>query len=177
MLATCRFALLLKVYSETGRSSVETLAGDTLFELFGAVFLFIWCGNGVPKPLFLALHSWSGANISHSTVSRRLNLRFGLESCKLVQKPPLNPLLIKGVSAMSKFSVISAMSKFSVTGHQRTGARCCFLTNLQCNSFVFTCNMFGNLAENGSTRHTLFIQLHTPWFRWFGGLRQLLVLP
>jgi len=26
-----------------------------LFELFGAVFLFIWCGNGVPTPLFLAL--------------------------------------------------------------------------------------------------------------------------
>jgi len=26
----------------------------TLFELFGAVFLFIWCGNGVPTPLFLA---------------------------------------------------------------------------------------------------------------------------
>jgi len=22
----------------------------TLFELFGAVFLFIWCGNGVPTP-------------------------------------------------------------------------------------------------------------------------------
>jgi len=52
VLATCRFALLVKVYSETGRSSVKTLAGDTLFELFGAVFLFIWCGNGVPTPLF-----------------------------------------------------------------------------------------------------------------------------
>jgi len=23
---------------------------------FGAVFLFIWCGNAVPTPLFLALH-------------------------------------------------------------------------------------------------------------------------
>jgi len=91
VLATCRFALLVKVYSETGRSSVKKLAGDTLFELFGAVFLFIWCGNGVPTPLFLALHSWSGVNISHSTVSRRLNLRFGLKSCKLVQKPALNP--------------------------------------------------------------------------------------
>jgi len=95
VLATCRFALLVKVYSETGKSSVETLAGDTLFELFGTVFLFIWCGNSVLTPLFLALHSWSGVNISHSTVSRRLNLRFGLKSCKLVQKPPLNPLLMK----------------------------------------------------------------------------------
>jgi len=25
----------------------------TLFELFGVDFLFIWCGNGVPTPLFL----------------------------------------------------------------------------------------------------------------------------
>jgi len=58
VLATCRFALLVKVYSETGRSSVETLAGDTLFEQFGAVFLFIWCGNGFPTPLFLTLHPW-----------------------------------------------------------------------------------------------------------------------
>ena len=28
----------------------------TLFELFGAVFLFIWCGNAVSSSLFLALH-------------------------------------------------------------------------------------------------------------------------
>jgi len=28
----------------------------TLFELFGAVFLFIWCGNSVTTPLFSALH-------------------------------------------------------------------------------------------------------------------------
>ena len=28
----------------------------TLFEIFGAVFLFILCGNAVPAPLFLALH-------------------------------------------------------------------------------------------------------------------------
>jgi len=27
----------------------------TSFKLFGAVFLFIWCGNGVPTPRFLAL--------------------------------------------------------------------------------------------------------------------------
>jgi len=29
----------------------------TLFEVFGVVFLFIWCGNAVPTPLVLALHS------------------------------------------------------------------------------------------------------------------------
>jgi len=52
VLATCRFALLVKVYSETGKSSVETLAGDTLFDLFGAVFLFIWCGNAIPHLCF-----------------------------------------------------------------------------------------------------------------------------
>jgi len=28
-----------------------------LFELFGAAFLFIWCGNGIPTSLFLTLHS------------------------------------------------------------------------------------------------------------------------
>jgi len=27
----------------------------TLFELFGVAFLFIWCGNGIPTLLFLAL--------------------------------------------------------------------------------------------------------------------------
>jgi len=34
----------------------------TLLELFGAVFLFIWCGNAVPIPLFLALHPWPSSN-------------------------------------------------------------------------------------------------------------------
>jgi len=29
----------------------------TLFELFGVAFLFMWCGNGIPTPLFLVLHS------------------------------------------------------------------------------------------------------------------------
>jgi len=29
----------------------------TLFELFGVAFLFIWCGNAIPTPLFLARHS------------------------------------------------------------------------------------------------------------------------
>jgi len=28
----------------------------TLFELFGAVFLFIWCENAVSTPILLALH-------------------------------------------------------------------------------------------------------------------------
>jgi len=31
----------------------------TFIELFCAVFLFIWWGNGVPTPLFLALHPWA----------------------------------------------------------------------------------------------------------------------
>jgi len=26
----------------------------TLFELFGVAFLFIWCGNGIPTPLFFS---------------------------------------------------------------------------------------------------------------------------
>jgi len=30
----------------------------TLFELFGAIFLYIWCGNSVSTPHFLALHPW-----------------------------------------------------------------------------------------------------------------------
>jgi len=29
----------------------------TLFELFGVAFLFIWCGNNVLTPIFLALHT------------------------------------------------------------------------------------------------------------------------
>jgi len=36
-----------------------------LFELFGAVFLFIWCGNGVPNPHFLALHPYSSYTTAH----------------------------------------------------------------------------------------------------------------
>jgi len=32
-------------------------ANVRFIELFGAVFLFIWCENGVPTPLFLALHT------------------------------------------------------------------------------------------------------------------------
>jgi len=40
--------------------TVEILVGQmrTLLELCGAVFLFIWCGNDVPTPHFLALHPW-----------------------------------------------------------------------------------------------------------------------
>jgi len=30
----------------------------TLVELFGGVFLFVCCGNGVPTSLILALHPW-----------------------------------------------------------------------------------------------------------------------
>jgi len=37
----------------------------------------------------------SGVNISRSTVSHRLNLRFSLKACKPVQKPPLITLMIK----------------------------------------------------------------------------------
>ena len=33
--------------------------GGNLFELYGAAFLFIWCGNGVPTPLYLALHPYT----------------------------------------------------------------------------------------------------------------------
>jgi len=32
---------------------------NTLFELFGAAILFMWCGNAVPTPLFLALHPYT----------------------------------------------------------------------------------------------------------------------
>jgi len=55
------------------------------------------------------------------------------------------------------------------------GARCCFLTNLQCNSFMFACNMFGGLVRKGSTRNTLFLQRNVRKFRWFVRLCQLLV--
>jgi len=60
VLATRRFALLVKSLHwnrkiQCGNSIRQMLF---LFELFGAVFLFIWCGNGVPTPLILALHPW-----------------------------------------------------------------------------------------------------------------------
>jgi len=35
--------------SETGRSIAEVLVGES-------IFLYVWCGNGVPTPLFLAIH-------------------------------------------------------------------------------------------------------------------------
>ena len=64
VLVTCIFALLVKSLQwnrkiQCGNSCRRML---TLFELFGTVFLFIWCGNGVPTPLFLALHPCSGAH-------------------------------------------------------------------------------------------------------------------
>jgi len=59
VLATCRFALLVKSQQWNRkiqcRSSCRQML--TLFELFGVAFLFIWCRNGIPTPLFLALHS------------------------------------------------------------------------------------------------------------------------
>jgi len=42
--------------SETGRSIVEVLVGES-------IFLYVWCGNGVPTPLFLAIHSCLPATI------------------------------------------------------------------------------------------------------------------
>jgi len=52
-LATRRFALLVKrIHSETRGSSVEILVGEcSLYSNYLVVF-FIWCGNGVPTPLF-----------------------------------------------------------------------------------------------------------------------------
>jgi len=58
VLATRRFALLVKNHQwnrkiQRGNSRRRML---TFLELFGEVFLLIWCGNGVPTPLFLAPH-------------------------------------------------------------------------------------------------------------------------
>jgi len=58
VLATRRFALLFKSLQwnrkiHCGNSWKWIL---TSFEIFGAVFLFIRCGNAVPAPLFLSLH-------------------------------------------------------------------------------------------------------------------------
>jgi len=39
-----------------------------LFELFDAVFVFIWSGNGVPIPLFSALHPCGRARLSGAVV-------------------------------------------------------------------------------------------------------------
>ena len=59
VLATRRFALLVKSLQwkrkiQCGNSCRRML---TLLELFGTVFLFISCGNGVSTPLCLALHT------------------------------------------------------------------------------------------------------------------------
>ena len=37
----------------------------------------------------------AGVNISQSTVSRRLNMKFGLKACKSTRKPRLTPLMKK----------------------------------------------------------------------------------
>jgi len=53
VLATRRFALLVKSLQWKRKIQCGNSCGRmlTLFELFGAVFLFIWCGNPVPTPL------------------------------------------------------------------------------------------------------------------------------
>jgi len=57
-LATRRFALLVKsVHSETRGSSVEILVGECSLYWNYLLQFFIWCGNTVPTPLFLALHA------------------------------------------------------------------------------------------------------------------------
>jgi len=59
------FALLVKSLQrdrkiQCGNSCRRML---TLFELFRLVFLCIWCGNGVPAPVFVALHPWSSTRL------------------------------------------------------------------------------------------------------------------
>ena len=71
-LATRKFSLLVKsLHSGTKKSGVEILVGECslysncLAQLFGTAFPHLYekvwenlfCGNGVPTPLFLALHS------------------------------------------------------------------------------------------------------------------------
>jgi len=41
---------------------VEILVGES-------VFLYVWCGNGVPTPLFLAIHPFLPATIFRQTFS------------------------------------------------------------------------------------------------------------
>jgi len=58
-ITSCRFAQLVKSLQLNRKVQCRSYCRQmlTLFELFGVAFLFIWCGNGVPTPLFLALHS------------------------------------------------------------------------------------------------------------------------
>jgi len=60
-LATHRFTLLVKSLQWNRNIQCRRSCRQihTLFELFGAAFLFIWCGNGVPTPLHLALHPYT----------------------------------------------------------------------------------------------------------------------
>jgi len=61
VLATCRFALLVKSLQWNKKIQRRSYCRQmlTLLELFGVAFLFTWCGDGVPTPLFLALHSFT----------------------------------------------------------------------------------------------------------------------
>ena len=64
VIVTRWFALLDKSLQWNRKIQCENSCRQTLtsFELFGAVFLFIWCRDGVPTPLFLALHPWAFSN-------------------------------------------------------------------------------------------------------------------
>ena len=91
----------------------------------------------------------AGVNISRSTVSRRLNMNFGLKACKPARKPRLTPLMKKKCLSFAK-------ALRSWTGHQRIGARCYFQMNPQCSNFLFGCNMFGDHLENDIMKRILF---------------------
>ena len=58
VLATPKFTLLVKSLQRKRKIQCQNSRRRMLilFELFGAVFLFIWCGNTVPTPLCSALH-------------------------------------------------------------------------------------------------------------------------
>jgi len=45
---------------------VETLAGES-------ILLYVWCGNGVPTPLFLAMHSCLPATVFEQKFSSARN--------------------------------------------------------------------------------------------------------
>jgi len=56
-----------------------------LFELFGAVFLFIWCGNGVPTLLILALHPWISHNLNGASFFFSSQWRQSIIGCSFSQ--------------------------------------------------------------------------------------------
>ena len=93
VLVTCRFALLVKSLQwnrniQCGSSCRKML---TLFKLFGVAFLFIWCGNGIPTPLFLALHSWYSTTLLAYGNGIPTPLFLALHSCAW----PLQPIVFK----------------------------------------------------------------------------------